>query len=424
EEISLGKLNHVIPIVCSWKDSTETMLDCMNKGAVDYLLKPIRLEVAKTMFLRMYRSDHSKSSIRCSGSLEQRIQKVIMKDKWLEETIFDYYTPPKPSMSVGYIARLNPAAELEKTNSLKRKLSEWEFNAHELTEEDQLRCVVIIFEHVLEYNGLRVSTTNQLHQFIFAIMKCYHNTNPYHNFIHAVDVLQAMFHFLCKIDLIPSLFPSRFEKNRQRCFPDNLLKSTDAFALLLASIGHDVGHPGVSNNFLIQSQTPLAQIYNDTSVLESFHAMTLFNLMRKHDFMVYNPGTTEYAELRKTVVNAILATDMDLHEEYVVGINEQIKRFQSPDYELKADKERKIIFGALIKCADISNVARPYHIAESWSNVLMEEFRCQGDLQRKLGQPVPPLNDRHGSITQSDSQIWFIDFFAMPLFTSVGNLLP
>jgi CheY-like chemotaxis protein len=27
------------------------MLECLNKGAVDYLLKPIRPEVAKTIFL-------------------------------------------------------------------------------------------------------------------------------------------------------------------------------------------------------------------------------------------------------------------------------------------------------------------------------------------------------------------------------------
>ncbi|CAG8564936.1 9029_t:CDS:2, partial [Acaulospora colombiana] len=332
-----------------------------------------------------------------------------------------------------YIGRLSSAAELERTNNLKKKLTEWDFNAHDLSEEDQLRCVVIIFEHVLglkELKDLHISP-NQLHQFIFAIMKSYHDTNPYHNFVHAVDVLQAMFHFLCLINLIPSFFPSGYEKkNQQRCIPDDLLKGSDAFALLLASIGHDVGHPGVNNHFLVESQTPLAQLYNDTSVLESFHAMTLFNLMRKHGFKVYETETTKYKEFRKTVVNAILATDMDIHNDYIADIEEHAKKFKSSDPQprLKSpeilSKEKKTITGALIKCADISNVARPYHIAESWSNVLMEEFRCQGDLQRKLGLPVHPLNDRHGSLTQSDSQIFFIDNYAMPLFKSVGDLLP
>ena len=73
----------------------------------------------------------------------------------------------------------------------------------------------------------------------------------------------------------------------------------DGVALLcgMQTIGHDVGHPGVNNDFLIKSQTPLAQLYNDKSVLESFHAMTLFNLMQKYGFKIYNnepPCSSKY----------------------------------------------------------------------------------------------------------------------------------
>src|SRR5581483_1597279 len=93
--------------------------------------------------------------------------------------------------------------------------------------------------------------------------------------------------------LVPNLFSARYKRrsdsnaNRQQYRPNDLLRDSDVFALLLASIGHDVGHPGVNNDFLIQSKTPLAQLYNDKSVLESFHAMTLFNLMQKHGFEIY-----------------------------------------------------------------------------------------------------------------------------------------
>lgn len=64
-------------------------------------------------------------------------------------------------------------------------------------------------------------------------------------------------------------------------------------------------------------------------------------------------------EFRKIVVNAILATDMGLHNDYVVKIIEQVERFESKSLDLntqsKIDNERNIIIGALIKCADISN---------------------------------------------------------------------
>jgi hypothetical protein len=125
-------------------------------------------------------------------------------------------------------------------------------------------------------------------------------------------------------------------------------------------------------------------------------------------------------------VNAILATDMQLHNNYVKDIKEQTLRFESSNIDFSPpniEKEKNIIIGALIKCADISNTARPYHIAKSWSNVLLQEFTCQGDLEKKLGLPVAPVNDR-GRVSQPDSQITFIDFCAMPLFKSVSELIP
>lgn len=105
------------------------------------------------------------------------------------------------------------------------------------------------------------------------------------------------------MSLLPSLFSAGYKRqgkssNQQRCRPNDLLRDSDVFALLLASIGHDVGHPGVNNDFLIQSQTPLAQLYNDKSVLESFHVMTLFNLMQKYGFKIYEcepPCDTKYS---------------------------------------------------------------------------------------------------------------------------------
>jgi hypothetical protein len=38
-------------IVCSTSDSAKLMLQCINEGAADYILKPLRKDVLKTMFL-------------------------------------------------------------------------------------------------------------------------------------------------------------------------------------------------------------------------------------------------------------------------------------------------------------------------------------------------------------------------------------
>lgn len=44
---------HVITchLACSSNDDTAFMLDCIHAGAVDYLLKPLHMDVIKTMFL-------------------------------------------------------------------------------------------------------------------------------------------------------------------------------------------------------------------------------------------------------------------------------------------------------------------------------------------------------------------------------------
>ncbi len=41
----------------------------------------------------------------------------------------------------------------------------------------------------------------------------------------------------------------------------DLLQPLDIFALLMASIGHDVGHPGVNNNFMVK--------YDNTFILDN-----------------------------------------------------------------------------------------------------------------------------------------------------------
>ena len=53
------------------------------------------------------------------------------------------------------------------------------------------------------------------------------------------------------------------------------------FAVLTASIGHDIAHPGVNQQFLVQTRDELAMTYNDNSVLENMHCAKLYAIMRQ-----------------------------------------------------------------------------------------------------------------------------------------------
>ena len=86
---------------------------------------------------------------------------------------------------------------------------------------------------------------DQLYNFIVELSVSYHNGNPYHNFAHAVDVLQCCYYFLGKLGLVP--FPNQVTR------PQDLLRPNDVFALLIAALGHDAAHPGVNNMFMVSN---------------------------------------------------------------------------------------------------------------------------------------------------------------------------
>lgn len=117
---------------------------------------------------------------------------------------------------------------------------------------------------------------------------------------------------------------------------------------------------------------------------------------------------------------------MALHSDYVTKINEQNQRLEESDPNdwtpARCLEERLLFCSGLIKCADISNVARPFPRAFEWAQILIEEFASQGDLERELGMPVLPMNDR-SKIILEDSQIGFIKFVALNLFQSISNYM-
>lgn len=72
----------------------------------------------------------------------------------------------------------------------------------------------------------------------------YHDTNPYHNSVHAADVTQAMHCFLQERSISPYLTPM------------------EKMCALLAAVSHDLDHPGVNQHFLIATRSHLASLYN------------------------------------------------------------------------------------------------------------------------------------------------------------------
>jgi 3',5'-cyclic-nucleotide phosphodiesterase len=192
--------------------------------------------------------------------------------------------------------------------------------------------------------------------FLAASRDAYNDAIPYHNFRHVVDVLQACFCILLELGALPVFgVVEPTQPRRQKSSVAGLIRPVDALTLLISAIGHDAGHPGVNNAFLVNLKAPLAIVYNDRSVLESFHCAAFSQVLRK-----YWPQVQTH-EFRKTMIEIILATDMGLHFNYMGQLDAMRKKLKElPEVsnwdEVAQAQHRTLLLSLIIKCADISNV--------------------------------------------------------------------
>jgi len=72
----------------------------------------------------------------------------------------------------------------------------------------------------------------------------------------------------------------------------------------------------------------------------------------------------------------------------------------------------------LLKCADLGHLTAPWDIHMQWAAKLREEFFLQGDKEKAAGLSVMPMFDRKKASNLAAGQVGFIEFVALPMFTS------
>mmetsp|Transcript_6723 Transcript_6723/g.16031 ORF Transcript_6723/g.16031 Transcript_6723/m.16031 type:complete len:408 (+) Transcript_6723:177-1400(+) len=234
---------------------------------------------------------------------------------------------------------------------------------------------------------------------------------PYHNWNHGVDVGQAV---LSLVKDVPHF--TKLEK----------------FALVTAAILHDIGHPGVTNAFLIASKNKLVEEYGQESVLEQFHVTTALKVIAENAEgedggilgMLNEEQKATFAEVLRC---SILATDMARHGKILGDFKARIEAGAYPEGVTAEDlvhEDRMLLVMMTIKCADISNVCRKFDVAEKWTNQIAEEFLAQGDEEKRLGLPVTPMNDRTKFKSPAHMVCGFIDFVAQGTHDELEKVLP
>ncbi|KAJ9531728.1 hypothetical protein QJQ45_021878, partial [Haematococcus lacustris] len=339
----------------------------------------------------------------------------------------------------------------------------WSFDMWQLHEASRGHALSTLVFYLLNTTGLLDSLALdrlKLCRFLRAIEEAY-LPQPYHNKIHAADVVQAFFVILTRSGMLP-------------LYADPLTQ----LACLLAAAVHDLEHQGLTNDYLIASEHPLAQLYNDRSPMENHHLTRMFALLRvpEYAFLTSSMKRTDRALLRKIIIDQVLATDMRSHFSLTTQFS-TLHRLGSPPplasllgcanssstlpaaggaWEAAAgstgscrdsgarrgsegsscgrsqefsgqsrkvgleteagaapvtavapldETERMLSLQIALKLADLSNLAKERDVYLKWVACLEEEAFLQGDKEKAAGLPVSPLYDRDKpGITKSQTK--------------------
>lgn len=184
---------------------------------------------------------------------------------------------------------------------------------------------------------------------------------------------------------------------------------------------HDIDHPGHSQNLEIARESELALRYNDTAVLESYHAHKTFQLLKSDDMNIFcNLTQDQYKYCRKSILKCILGTDMSKHFLLLENLMNRVGRAKNKDISMGSsehdksfgrlssasassstgmlfdrhdDGDRLELLEMIVHTADLSGQASPYEEAKQWGDKVISEFKDERLQHEKEGFSPPAFMD-------------------------------
>ncbi len=307
-----------------------------------------------------------------------------------------------------------------------------EFNIFELEKKVGHQNVLpIMGRTMLDSFGLideKIMPIKKLDPFLVSVTKQYLTSTLYHNSLHGADITQTICLFF----------------NNSNAEEICHTQAIDLLSIIIAALGHDIGHPGLTNTFQINSLSDMAITYNDSSCLENFHLTTLFKTIRKDETNIFEKlSSPDFKKIRKRMISEILATDMAIHGKILNNIRSKIPDYLLQDkndnndnyspkkFELITDikneettnEEKQALFDYFIHSADLGHNTKLFDISLKWVELLSNEFWLQGDKEKKMNLPISFLCDRE-TTNVPKSQVGFIGGFIIPTYNYLVVMFP
>ncbi|CAF4605784.1 unnamed protein product [Rotaria socialis] len=299
---------------------------------------------------------------------------------------------------------------VEELRSALNHINDWGLDTFRIEDLSGQRPLTVITYRIFQERSLLRTYGIEPHTLISYLLTLedHYQSVPYHNKAHGADVCQSM-HVLLNASAL-----------------DGVFTELEIMSAIFASAVHDVDHPGVTNQFLINTKSDLALMYNDESVLENHHLAVAFKLLQADERNIFSHLTAKQIKtLRKMVIDMVLATDMSKHMQLLADLKTMVESKKVTGNNiimLESYDDRIQVLQNMIHCADLSNPTKPLDIYIKWTDRIMEEFWRQGDKERDLGLEVSPMcNKRVASVEKH--QVGFIEFIVHPLWETWADLV-
>ena len=301
----------------------------------------------------------------------------------------------------------------EEAISLLQSKDSWGMNIFRLSELTNDRPLMVLAFTIFKSRDLLSLLKIKERVFInffTALEGRYRSDVPYHNNRHGADVMQST-HVLLNSETLKNVF-----------------SPLEVLAALFAAAIHDVDHPGFTNQYLVNTNSDLALMYNDISVLENHHLSTGFKLLREDGCNIFeNVTKDDWQKLRKLCVDIVLATDMSKHMTLLANMKTMIETqlvdtAKGGHLYLDNYSSKSLVLQNMVHCADLSNPTKPLALYRRWTSNILEEFFQQGDKEREKGLNISPNCDRN-KVSVNQSQIGFIDFIVRPVWETWADLV-
>lgn len=248
--------------------------------------------------------------------------------------------------------------------------------------------------------GAELLDLHRLPAFLQHIQERYDPKNPFHNACHAADVLHSLFIMLWTTKL------------------GDRVATHNQIGVLFAAVMHDIGHNGLTNDFLLKTNHEIATKYATPAPMEEMHLAVALDLLADTKFNVLSKLCNDQLEqvtsiVRETIRSTALCYQKDMLRD-VAAV--PAKEWEATSGVLPL-KLQTVALRCAMHVSDISQTMKPYAIHSKWVARLNEEQFLQGDLDAKMRLSVCPevcYRDKWNEDSFLASQVWFLENLALP----------